>query len=229
MLQQRVQVVFPLSIICTNVDSLTAEAVSNKHLYSIYYSSSCYAFAGQTMQVRLCRRIKEYCASYFTRISQSFNTVLFSRRHCRVALGLDWDPTDWSESSGGNLPTAHKSAKTKPDVGGRKERFTYKDFIKNTQVGNAVMWLFITRDQILERSAERPCSPLCSTNLSHWWGRGCASTYGSGSSTSFFFLSNWSFDIILKSHRTEWRKNKMTVRDRKEATSKKWRHFSIHP
>lgn len=32
---------------------------------------------------------------------------------------------------------------------------------------------------------------------------GLASTYGSGSSTSFFFRSNWSFDIILKCQRKE--------------------------
>lgn len=33
--------------------------------------------------------------------------------------------------------------------------------------------------------------------------KGVKFTYGSGSSTSFFFRSNWSFDILLKHHKQE--------------------------
>lgn len=105
-----------MAIICMNVDILTAEAASNKHLHSGLCSSSRYALASQPMQVRLCGRIHfvrvvhliwdyvtmtmwkaitayqrtEGLCSLMEKLSldtQSFDTVSLSRRRCWVAPG----------------------------------------------------------------------------------------------------------------------------------------------
>lgn len=62
--------------------------------------------------------------------------------------------------------------------------------------------------------------------------RGCwfGSTYGSGSSTSFFFLSNWSFDIILKCREKKGEEKKTTSSEKNTTQTgntqdKKREHF----